>query len=74
MSHLQGAKPSATHAVVDCIITSFLIIEKFMESMENQYVDFSTCRQIVNICKISVKSFYTLFTLQNGGGLFIAIV
>ena len=37
--------------------TSFPII-KFVECMENLYVDFSTCRQIAKISKISVKTPY----------------
>ena len=27
-----------------------------MDSMEDQYAEFSACRQIVKICKISIKT------------------
>ena len=39
------------------ILSSFPRIE-FMESMENHYADFSTCRPTVTICKISVSTLY----------------
>ena len=34
--------------------SSFPIIV-FIQNMENQYADFLTCRQIVNICRISLE-------------------
>ena len=39
------------------ILESFPIIE-FMASMENHYVHFSTFRQTIKICKISVSTLY----------------